>query len=264
MDLYINTIPKFKFKLLNRFWGDLGFASPHIVGLLFAMIEAKAFPTWKKWEKSYLQSGKSRLVLLQKLSVEFKEKVQNPAYFKKSELKWPIYKINYFYGRTNNEILNISQSLYTRVSQENTGSAIISLAEALEFVRFKIIGEPWNQHLLRYTKTIKILQQQFPDIHFKRARIEFVDNYGFRGLVTKNGKPKAGIGVKSPGWLNQPNLLYRQWEESKEKIHCYKNTFGADVYSFFSNLDGSIVNIEEARRFQLNSIKYMHRINSLN
>ena len=256
MDLFINYLPKNIYKFLNSIWTDMHYGSPHIIGLLFSMVEETAYPSWKKWEEHYYLSGNQRIELLQRLSEDFKERALNPGRFSKKEISWPIYEVNYFHGRTKNEVFNIAKSLHNN-SHRSFPDLDISFSETLEFVRFKIIGEPWNQLLIRYTRTVSELRNMVPQIQIKRAKIEFVKNYGFQGLITKNDKPRAGIQVKSAGWLKQFNLLRNQIRNSEEKVNAYKEEFGTEVFTFFSRLDGFIVNSEESKKFDLNSVKYL-------
>lgn len=253
MDLYINSLEKDKYKALNRVWIDMGLGSPHIAGLLFSLIEGKAFSTYEKWEKHYLQSGTKRLKLLQRYSEKFAEIAKNPGAQEKKLISWPVYKINYFHGRTQPEIDGIAATLYNQSVKESNIFNITPL-DADNFVTFKLIGEPWNFELFRYSKTLTQLGNNFPDLQIRRARMTFVQQYGFQSFLMYDQKPRAGVFIKSPAWINLHNILYQLQDEETKKLDAYRNEFDTDIFILYSRVDGTIVNPDEVSRmasFQL-------------
>ncbi len=247
MDLQINFLTKEKYKYLNRLWGNYNLGSPHIIGLQFTLIEGKAYATYEKWKQAYFESGKNRRSLLRRFSEQFYEMAVYPKKFEKKNLTWPIYRVNYFHGRTEEELNHIAGTLFNAVIKLGNPLDIIR-EEVLNYTEFKVLGEAWNYELFRFSRTVTILNRKLPKMKIKRARMSFVEKYGFQGLLTESGKPAAGVYVKSPGWLELGNLVYQLKEEEEKKLESYKKQFNTDVFVFYSRIDGKIINYREVNR----------------
>jgi hypothetical protein len=236
---YINSIDPRQYLILERLWRKMRFDSPQLIGLLFAMVEKRGYEDWQAWEDYYYKSGEKRLKEMRRFSEDFRTVLANPFIQDRGKLRWPVYLINYFNGRTKTEVEQMALSLYRQIESKESD---ISEAICIEFCRYKVVGEPWNRMQLRFRNTIDNLSEQQPGLKIRRTSSRFLGQFGCSATVSIGVRQWAGISIRSSAWLHLQNLLRIYEDRFQKKIGHFRQRYNSMSFTFYAQVDGDIVN----------------------
>lgn len=252
MDKFELTIDRFTFENTNSLWNDLMLNDPWSVGYVSTLIESEKFQLKEEWEKFYYYSGEERNKLIEKLSTEKQEILNNEQLIRTNRnvintLDWNLKNLNTQFGRTKSQLKHKGKILFDNSQKKGIH---ISEDECFEAVRFRTICQTWNGIIIRERNTINMLKQTFYNCVFEKTEGNFDHKYAVDYIIKKGNEKICGIQIKPKSYTYNTPYLRKAKEANRRKNNEFKELFGCPVFNIISKLNGEIIN-----KGQLNEIK---------
>lgn len=226
----------------NNSWNRLCLNSKWSVGCVSELIQSRKWRSKEEWEDFYYQSGAERLQLIGKDAAI----LNNFRMTKWQHEKQPdnFKQINYYHGRTRDELMEKAQVLYN--AEKNNGYGL-TLDECFECVRFRTICQTWNGIIVAESKCIELLSTKYPMFSFVKAEGDKDYDYGIDYEVLSDGKVVLGLQIKPYSYLYDSSYLRSAKAINASKFKAYKEQVGADVQIVIYNprSDSYITNLGE-------------------
>lgn len=212
------------FKMTNKIWNDCRLNNTNNIGCLMFLIKDGECNTFEEWEKHYFASGELRSKLLQSKSNNINTK-----------------KLNCEYGRTHDELLEISKIL-----QANTN---LDLKTAYNFVYIRVIDETWigyDRELKAFQDIERYLSKNYNSIYSIKNVDYYTDvHYAIDFEIYKDNKLIVGIQLKSVYYKKDSSSILAETKSFNNiKNEKYYKLFKVPVMYLYTK-DGNIVNLEE-------------------
>jgi hypothetical protein len=107
-----------------------------------------------------------------------------------------------------------------------------------------VIGEAWNNMLVRERNTAKTLQALFPQVEFRKVSGGIEQAYAVDYEAYTNGQLQYALQVKPEVFTGNATYLLNARQTVGRKHQLYQARFGAPVYSIISDYDGNIISTE--------------------
>ncbi|MFK7906715.1 MAG: MjaI family restriction endonuclease [Chitinophagales bacterium] len=242
--LFQLTIDPAKFRATNATWNDLYLNDPWSVGYVSTLIEEQNFTTKEAWEKHYYQSGEKRQQALLTLDPSLQQTLNNPLLKRENpatirQIPFKYQQLNTQFGRTKVDFEEKAKALQKHCK------TVLSIGEAFECVRFRVICETWNGIIVRERATIQTLQRQFPKITFKVSDGVRDYQYGIDYELFLHDQLLGAIQIKPKSYQSNPPYLQKAKNANSRKHHAYFNTYNRNVRYIFANHRGEILNTDD-------------------
>jgi hypothetical protein len=243
---FLLPIDPAKFRSTNEAWDDLKLGDPWSVGNVTTLVELKTFAAKEEWEAFYYRSGEERETLISRWDVSSQGTLQNdllPKYDKDCvySLNWNLRNLNTQFGRTRERLHQKAELLYDEVKANGYN---LTLEDCFQCVRYRVIGEAWNNMLVRERNTVKTLEGMFPQVEFRKVPGSIEQTYAVDYEAYANGHLKYALQVKPEVFTGNATYILHARQATTRKNHLYQARFGAPVYSIISDYDGNIVSTE--------------------
>ncbi len=243
VDLFENKLPKEKFAATNKIWNQAGLNKAWQIGYVTNLIKQKKFTLKEEWEAHYFQSGKERLKIMSGLSLSDYDKLTGKT--PSNDLK--LNKINFEYGRTEEEVKQIGQELYYEICKDGN-SCNVSMDECVYIAYFRIICETWNGIAIREQKTKETLEKAFKNEGYTILLIDtsgFFDyQYAVDFEVYWEGHIICGLQIKPHSYKSKKEYIEKAHKINIKKNSEYTKKYGRLVFYVYSNLSGEINNVD--------------------
>ncbi|MGB0932094.1 MAG: hypothetical protein ACPGVB_15025 [Chitinophagales bacterium] len=233
-----------KFRATNAVWNYLHLNDPWSVGYVSTLIEKQPFATKEAWESYYYKSGEKRQVTLLQLNSSLQKilnngllKRENPKSIQQIPFKYR--QINTQFGRTKTDFEEKAKSLQKYCNVE------LTLSEAFECVRFRVICETWNGIVVRERATIQTLQRHFPKIDFRVSDGERDYQYAIDYELFLDDKLLGAIQIKPKSYQGNQSYLQKAKKANQRKHRAYFNAYKRNVRYIFANHQGEILNTDD-------------------
>ncbi|GHT57138.1 hypothetical protein FACS18945_0680 [Bacteroidia bacterium] len=254
MEEFVNTLDTARFESTNGLWNELMLNNPWSVGYVSTLIETREFQNKEDWESYYYQSGEERSEKNNALPINIQIKLNDEQLVRVdrssiNSLSWDYKNLNYNQGRTREQIANKGRILYQEALQRGID---ITEEECVEAVRFRTICQTWNGIIIRERRTIKILQERFPNVTFKKTDGNFDYEYAVDYQLFKNDVLICGIQIKPSSYNNSraPYVLNAK-AANRRKNSNYSITFDVPVFNVFFErgaiLNQDVISLIQAR-----------------
>ena len=245
MDVFINEIGDTIFKSTNSIWNELGLNNTWNIGVVSQLIKNKNFKTKEEWYDYYFKSGQTRLEKISSLSESDKTSLLQ---IRKKTIKHQHSNLNYDYGRTKQEIMNLGKILYEAI-MEKGNTLNISLYQCQYIAFFRTVCETWNGIMIRELKTKEKIEEHFSNLGIYISLInvsgKFDSKYAVDFELYCDGEILCGIQIKPESYMNQKTgYIYKSHQLNLVKNKIYKDKFNRDVYYIYSSHEGNILNKE--------------------
>jgi hypothetical protein len=230
-DNFVNKLDKDRFESTNTLWNELRLNTPWSVGYVSELIVMREFNSKEEWEEFYYQSGEEREEKINKLNIKYREVLNNERITKSglSKFGFSFKKMNLYYGRTRECLINKGRILYKEAKKKRIG---ITEEECIEAVRFRVICQTWNGIKIREEDAIRQLRLALPNIILKKTDGNFDYNYAIDyQLYDKNNILKCGIQIKPNSYENSASQYVQKAKEAnKKKNEKYSSQFEVPVF----------------------------------
>lgn len=243
MDIFENEVNLNLFKKTNDIWNKLGLNSPWNVGVVSQLIKNKEFKNKEDWYDYYFESGEKRLEILKSLKEEDQVLLTK---VKMKGVKTDLSYINYEYGRTKKEIMNLGKIMYECImAQENKLN--ITLAECQYIAFFRTVCETWNGVKIRETETKKNIENYFLDKNIYISLInvsgKFDAKYAVDYEVYYDGSIVCGLQIKPESYIDQKtSYIYKSHKINVSKNENYNKKYNREVLYVYSTQEGIVIN----------------------
>lgn len=239
-----------KFRSTDSAWEDLRLGDPWSVGNVATLVELKTFAAKEEWEAFYYRSGEERETLISRWDVSSQGTLQNdllPKYDKDCiySLNWNLRNLNTQFGRSRERLLQKAGLLYNEVKDNGHN---LSLEDCFQCVRYRVIGEAWNNVLVRERNTAKTLQALFPQVEFRKVSGGIEQAYAVDYEAYANGQLQYALQVKPEVFTGNATYILNARQTVSRKHQLYLARFGAPVYNIISDYDGNIISTEELEK----------------
>ena len=187
----------------NRIWNELGLNSKWSVGCVSDLIQSCNWKNKEEWESFYYQSGKDRNLLIKGNEALLNNFLMPYQQF--SRVDRSLQQINFWHGRTKEDLAARAQILYEHVKDDCNH---LSFEDCCEIVRFRTICQTWNGIVVAEKKCIELLHRELPFLTFKKSTGEDDYSYAIDYEVFSGDVLIAGIQIKPLSYLG--NTLYLQ------------------------------------------------------
>lgn len=243
MDIFVNEIPKDKFKSTNELWNKLGLNKAWSVGYTTTLIKQKKFKNKEEWYTHYFQSGEDRLEKISKLSQNEVNLLKSNNKSQNNELN----KLNFNYGRTKQEIAQKGVILYNAIVKEGNPYNLTE-RDCKYIAYYRVVCETWNGVIGRENATkdtmIKHFKEKGYEIDVLDTSGDFDYAYGVDFEIAYNGVKVCGLQIKPPSYKANTTYLEKAKEINKKKNDKYKEEFGRNVHYVYASQYGKIDNKE--------------------
>lgn len=222
------------FKRSNEIWNRLKLNHGFVVGYLMRLISQGDCKSHKEWELYYLNSGKERLQLIEKLPVDIKDKLNS---FDK-HISREYFDYNLHYGRTETELLTIAKKLDEELN--------VGLEMAFNFVYIRVIDETWigyHRECLSLEKIEKYVKNH--GLTVEKANFYVDVTYGVDFELKRGRKVVAGIQLKSINYFENKDALTEIECINKRKNNMYENMYKVPVIYLYVDKNNCIVNLND-------------------
>ena len=233
-----------KFRATNAVWNQLRLNDPWSVGYVSTLIEEQPYATKEDWEAYYYLSGEKRQKALLQLDSFLQQnlndsllKRENPQLVQQIPFKYR--QINTQFGRTKADLYNKAKAL------QKHSFLKLTLEEAFECVRFRVICETWNGIIVRERATIQNLQKLFPEIEFKVSDGVRDYQYAIDCELFLKGKLLGAIQIKPKSYQGNQAYLQKAKTANLRKHQAYFHTYNRNVRYIFANHRGEILNKDD-------------------
>lgn len=245
MDEFLNPVPPAVFRATNGPWNALRLNAPWSVGYVASLVEARAFAEKTEWRDFYYASGAERLRLLAALPeadravlTDFRLALTDPG--RVQRLPAALKTLNFDFGRTPDELAEKGRALHAHLTR--LGQAL-TVAQAIDCVRFRVVGETWNGVVLRERATVAVLQTHLPGVRFEKTPGDFDHRYAVDYQLFREAQRLGGIQIKPASYAasNAPYLVTAR-QANRAKNEAYHRDFGVPVFDVLARTSGEILN----------------------
>lgn len=246
MDEFVNPVPPALFRATNGPWNALRLNAPWSVGYVTSLIEARPFAEKTEWRDFYYDSGAERLRRLHELPAsdrvlltDYRLAQTDPARIER--LPQALKTLNFDFGRTPDELAEKGRTLHERLAQ--SGHAL-TVARAIDCVRFRVLGETWNGVMLRERATVAVLQIHLPALRFDKTPGDFDHRYAVDYELFREAVLVGGLQIKPASYAtsNAPYLVKAR-QANRVKNEAYRRAFGCPVFDVVAETSGEILNV---------------------
>jgi len=239
------------FRQTNEIWNKLSLNHPWSVGYVTSLIEAETFLKKEDWEEYYYKSGEERKLKRANLKDQkIRMALGNHLYIKenpKAKIDYETKNINLQHGRTENDLLIKSIALREACLKNKLN---ITLEEAYQCVRYRVIGETWNGIIVRERNTIKTLTEKYPNLTFVKTEGDFDYEYAVDYEVKKDDKLLFGVQIKPKSYTYNLPYVQAARRMNMAKNLKYLDQFGVKCFDVISSASGDIANPVVFEKFQ--------------
>lgn len=247
MEEFIRPFDYRRMESTNDMWNQLNLNSKWSIGCVSELIQKKNWSSKEEWENFYYKSGEERNgligdngAILNNFRMSYSQHNSQPS---------PLKAINYYHGRTKEDLMERAKVLYEAV--KNNGHNL-SLEECYECVRFRTICQTWNGIVVAETRCISILQKTFPNLKFEKAKGDIDYDYEVDYEVySKDGKLLLGLQIKPSSYFGYSQYLISARAINENKFKAYREAKGVDVLIVIYNpkVYSYIVNLKEIKDY---------------
>ena len=254
MDEFLNPVPPTLFRATNGPWNALRLNAPWSVGYVASLVEARAFAEKTEWRDFYYESGAERLRRLARLPAadralltDFRLALTDPGGIQR--LPAALKTLNFDFGRTPDELAEKGRALHAHLTRLGQ---ILTTAQAIDCVRFRVVGETWNGVVLRERATVAVLQTHLPGVRFEKTPGDFDHRYAVDYELFREGRLLGGIQIKPASYAasKAPYLLTAR-QANRAKNDAYRRDFGCPVFDVVANTHGEIANAAIIERLRV-------------
>ncbi len=243
-DLFQLNIDANKFRATNAVWNQLRLNDPWSVGYVSTLIEKQPFVAKEDWESYYYESGEKRQTALLQLDNSFQKVLNNDLLKRENpkaiqQIPFQYRQFNTQYGRTKADFEVKAKAL------QNHCNIDLTLAEAVECVRFRVICETWNGIVIRERAAIQTLQKRFPQIEFRVSDGVRDYQYGIDYELFLNNQLLGAIQIKPPSYQHDKPYLQKAKLANQRKHQAYFHTYHRNVRYVYANHRGEILNTDD-------------------
>jgi hypothetical protein len=244
MKEFMLNMDSHRFRVTNASWNKLGLNDPWSIGYVTTLIESKPFLFKEEWECFYYESGIERQQLIAQLAPQWQLALHDvslknttPKLF--SGLQKNIKNLNFYYGRTPEELAEKGKILYDYMQSLGT---TISIEECVECVRFRTICETWNGIIIREKNTILTLRQRLPTVEFIKTKGAFDYQFAVDYELKLGDTIVCGIQIKPQSYAyNTPYILKAKYANT-QKNKAYSAQYHRPVFDIIASSNGEIIN----------------------
>ena len=179
-----------------------------------------------------------------------KKALGNHLYIKenpKAKIDYETKNINLQHGRTENELFIKAVALREACLRSKIN---LSLEEAYQCVRHRVIGETWNGIIVRERNTIKTLTEKYPNLVFLKTEGDFDYEYAVDYEVKRDGELLFGVQIKPKSYTYNLPYVQAARRMNMAKNLKYFDKFGVKCYDVISSASGDISNPNVFEKFQ--------------
>lgn len=241
---FVNRVNQEKFRSTNKLWNELKLNIPWNVGYVSSLIHKRTFKSKEEWYDFYFQSGEERLKQINNLSNTDKSKILSKYPSKNNSLN----ELNFYYGRTKQEIAKLGSILYQELLKTNNPLKI-SEDECKFIAFFRVVCETWNGIVMRETNTKKqlmnLITKKGYEIDIINTSGKFDTKYAVDFEICYEGNIVCGLQVKPKSYANDNfEYLAEAKEMNKVKNDLYIKDFNRKIFYIYSATNGLIYNKE--------------------
>jgi len=241
LDLFRNRLSKEKYAATNEIWNQLGLNKAWRVGYVTDLIKQRRFATKEEWKAYYFQSGIERHKKMSKLLASEYGKLINKTPSKNLELN----KINYGYGRTEDEVKQIGRELYRGICDSDNPLALTE-NECMYAAYFRIICETWNGVVVRESETKAVLIEKLEKEGYSVLLIDTLGSFDYEYAVDFevywDGRIICGLQIKPESYRSNKAYIEKAHKINVKKNEEYTKKYGRLVFYVYSNSKGEISN----------------------
>lgn len=235
---------------LNVVSNDMKIFSPWSVGYVSQLITQESFDDFDEWSEWYYRSGEERKKKISQLDSHYRVKLLQYD-LPKSEIQalpQEIRELNYNYGRTREELIQIAMCLYA-VGLERKCISSGDLPYAMNVPVIRILQDTWTGIMERERNTVATLKRAYKHIDFVELKGEKDMRYGVDYEVFHDGQLICGLQIKPESYRSNSYAVRRAKRTDELKYADYKREFGVPVIVAMSSRGGSIRNFEFYSQF---------------
>lgn len=228
-----------KFQSTNLLWNQVRFNSPFLWGYISQLATKKDFKERKEWLDYYFKSGEERLEKISKLPKDVQHKLLNFSVDPPKDLTKEQLSLNYNYGRTKKECVEMSEIMYELIKDQIPD---ISFEEWRSMVSHRTLGETWNGVVARERNTATVLEESIP---IKLTKTSGQDDYAYAidyELMSKD-RLIGAVQIKPISYLKSSQMSKAK-KANLEKNKKYTQKKNVPVLYVYSEHDGTILNPE--------------------
>jgi hypothetical protein len=230
------------FQQSNALWNKLRLNDPWSVGYVSNLIRKKVFTSYSEWEEYYFQSGLYRKNYIDKKTPAVAKFYNNYLLDHKeiNILSEGTRKINYFCGRTKEELTEKGKYLHSILSQ----TIPITEQECVDTVLFRVLGETWNGIIVREVNTVENIRALIVNADIRDVSSNTDYDLGVDYELFIDGILKCGLQIKPESYAGDAAYLRAAKFANYGKHLEYEKKRGAPVITLMVNIDGCIDHYE--------------------